>query len=217
MKRLSLDFRAVRIPPGAVRLLAFGIGTALLLWGAASARRAGLATRAELRQTERTADMLESWRARFRPATPAESLLWQRRRLEVQDLGVAGDERLALARRISRAAESAGLSDVRVLVVEADTTDFATRLSHEGMERRIAPFGLAVEFRGNLQGVVAFIGELPLSVAPTQIGLVRQDGRSRHRMSLAVFELDLINGTTAIGTSLERGDRDRLGGAGTGG
>ena len=131
--------------------------------------------------------------------------------MELHALGVVGDERLSLTQTVTRAAEAAGLRDVRVLIGAADTTGLDTRLSTEGVRRQSAPFGLVVECRGNLQAIVTFLGELPSSVAPTTLSLVRQDGRARHRLSLAVYELQFLNGPPTLWSPLERSDPPRVG------
>jgi hypothetical protein len=142
--------------------------------------------------------------------------------MEVRDLGVLGDERLAVTQHAARVAEYAGLQNVRVLIEEPDTTGSDARLSTPEVRRRAAPFSLVVECRGNLQSILAFLGALPPSVAATSMSLVRQDGSARHRLSLAVYELDLENtpAPTVPPVSLapvERGaaaggGRDRTGG-----
>jgi hypothetical protein len=139
--------------------------------------------------------------------------------MEVRDLGVLGDERLAVTQHVSRAAEFAGLHGVRVHIEEPDTTGSDARLSTPQVRRRAASFGLVVECRGNLQSVLAFLGALPPSVAATGMHLVRQTGNARHRLTLAVYELELDNvSSPALSTApLERGaaaggDGDRSGG-----
>src|SRR6185503_2902230 len=147
----------------------------------------------------------------------AESISWRRTLMELQALGVIGDERLALTQAAARAAEASGLRDVKVIIEVPDTTGSDARLSTEGVRRQSAPFGLAVECRGNLQAIVAFLGELPPSVAPTNLNLVRQDGRARHRLLLAVYELQLLHGSAFFSTPLERSDPRRSGLARVGG
>jgi hypothetical protein len=202
-------FRLRALSPAATRLVAAGLSLALLAWVGARVSRAGSAHRAELRKAEATLASYETWRRRFQPAVAAESLLWRRTWMEVQGLGVVGDERLALTQSVSRAAEAAGLRDVRVQIAPADTTGSEERLSTEGVRRETAPFGLLVEGRGNLQAVVNFLGELPPSVAPTNLSLVRQDGGARHRLVLAVYELHFANGTPTFGSPVERGNPRR--------
>ena len=64
----------------------------------------------------------------------------------------------------------------------------------EGVQSKSAPFSLLVECRGGLESVIGFLGQLPPSVAPTRLSLVRQDGRGPHRISLAVYELTFSSG-----------------------
>ena len=200
------------VTPPVTRLVAATLGIALLAWAGLSAARAGAAHRAENAKLQGVLTTFEGWRRQFRPAVAAESIAWRRTMLQLQGLGVVGDERLSLTRALTQAAEAAGLGDVRVWVQGPDTTGSAERLSTEGVLRQSAPFGLSVECRGNLQAVVTFLGELPPSVAPTQLILVRQDGRARHRLTLAVYELEFANGPTSLFTPVERSDLRPVGG-----
>ena len=204
----SLKKWAGGVSPAATRLTAAVIGIALLAWSGWNASRVGSALRGELRQAEAVLATFAQWRQGYKPAVAAESIAWRRTLFELQSMGVTGDQRLALTRSISRSAEAAGLRDVRVLIHGPDTTGSAERLSTEGVERKAAPFGLSVECRGNLQAITTFLGELPPSVAPTQLILVRQDGRARHRIRLAVYELEFLNGPpfSTFATPVERGD-----------
>lgn len=182
------------LTPGATRLAAAIIGIAVLAWAGLRASRAGFERRAELRRAEATLATFADWRTRYRPAAAAESIAWRRAWMEVRDLGVLGDERLAVTQHVARSAEFAGLENVRVLIDEPDTTGSDERLSTREVRRRTATFSLVVECRGNLQSVLAFLGALPPSVAPTSVNLVRQQrGSARHRLTLAVYELEFEN------------------------
>jgi len=204
------------ITPALTRLIAAVLSALVLAWAGIRATRSGAVRRADLRRAEATLATFAEWRRTFEPAVAAESIAWRRTLMELQALGVIGDERLAVTQVVGRAAEVSGLRDVRVLIDLPDTTASDARLSTEGVRRHLAPFGLVVECRGNLQAVVAFLGELPPSVAPTNLSLVRQDGRARHRLSLAVYELQLSYGLPIIRTPVERGDAARGGVGGLG-
>lgn len=191
---MKLELPPILTTPGATRLVAALLGVAILALAGIRATRAGNDRRAELRQARATLATFADWRARYRPAVAAESIAWRRAWMEVRDLGVLGDERLAVTRHVARAAEFAGLRNVRVLIDEPDTTGSDARLSTRDVRRRPAAFGLVVECRGDLQSVLAFLGALPPSVAPASLNLVRQAGsRARHRLTLAVYELDFEN------------------------
>ena len=194
------------VTPVATRLAAAILGIAVLAWSGMRVSRAGFERRAELRRAQATLATFAEWRDRYRPAAAAESIAWRRAWMEVRDLGVLGDERLAVTQHVARAAEFAGLENVRVLIDGADTTRSDERLSTPEVRRRAAAFGLEVECRGNLQSVLAFLGALPPSVAPTSVILVRQDKRSaRHRLTLAVYELEFENVTPVSLAPVERG------------
>jgi hypothetical protein len=219
---MKLTVSRLRLSPAMTRLGAAVLGIVILAWAGSRAARAGFERRAALRQARSTLATFADWRSRYRPAVAAESIAWRRAWMEVRDLGVLGDERLAVTQHVARAAEYAGLQSVRVSIEEPDTTGSDARLSTREVRRRAAPFSLVVECRGNLQSILEFLGALPPSVAATSMSLVRQEGSARHRLSLAVYELDVENvpAPTVPPVSLapvERGaaaggGRDRTGG-----
>jgi len=217
---MALDvarLKAPSVPPALTRLLAALLSMAVLAWVGVRASRTTESLRRDLRRAQTALADFADLRRRYEPAVAAESIAWRRTLMELQDLGVLGDERLAVTQAVSRAAEFAGLRDVRVLIGPPDTTGGEKRLSTEGIGRRPAPFSLLVECRGGLRSVIAFLGQLPPSVAATQLSLARQDAGRRHRISLAVYELTFPNGPPSVWSPLERGapagrGRDRPGG-----
>ena len=194
MAKAAMPSLGSLVSPSATRLLCAVIAIGLLGWAGVRARQRGETARTELRTARAALDEFASLRQRYRPAAAAESISWRRTWMELQALGVVGDERLASTQQVARAAESAGLSGVKVHIGPADTTGAEKRLSTEGVERKPASYSLVVEGRGGMRSVIAFLGRLPPSVAPTQVTMARQAGSARHRISLAVYELQFTNG-----------------------
>ena len=158
----------------------------------------------ELRRAQSVLSSFADLRRQYVPAVAAESIAWRRAWLQLQELGVGNEPALSLTQRVTRSAEDAGLTGVRVLVEGPDTLG-QERVSTEGVQSKPASYSLRVECRGGLPAVLAFLGQLPPSVAPTRLSLVRQDGRGPHRISLAVYEITLTNGAPADWSSMERG------------
>lgn len=211
--------RALKVPviqPVWTRLVASVLAALLLAWTGTRVWRVDTARRAELNEARATLATFADWRRRYEPAVAAESVSWRRTMLELQALGVVGDERLAMTRYVARAAEEAGLRDVRVIIGPPDTTGSDTRLSTEGIRRKPASFSLSVEARGGLRAVVGFLGQLPPSMSATHLSLVRQGGSARHRLELAVYELTFANGPPPYWSSVgsDRSDRGRPRGSG---
>lgn len=213
----SSGFRLPPIDPSVSLLVAAAIAIGILGWVGSSAARVANARQTELRRTKATLAEFADLRRRYEPAVAAESIAWRRTWMELQDLGVLGDDRLDVTQHVTRVAEFAGLREVKVLIGPSDTTGAEKRLSTEGIRQNPASFSLLVECRGNMRAVIAFLGQLPPSVAATQLSLVRQNGRQRHRISLAVYELSFTNGGPVVGSSLERGDAAERGGSRPGG
>lgn len=215
-RRRLFRLRMRAVDPALTRFVASVLASLLLLASGASVWRTRSERREQLRQAESTLATFAEWRRRYRPAVAAESVSWRRTILELQALGVVGDERLAMTRYVARAAEEAGLRDVRVTIAEPDTTFAAARPSIEGVRRRPASFSLSVECRGSLRAVVGFLGQLPPSVSASHLSLLHQDGRARHRLALAVYELSFTNGSSP-GWSPAGSDHSGHGGSNSGG
>lgn len=192
--------------PALSRLVAAVAAAAVLAWVGVRASGQRAQRQAELRRDSALLATFADWRARYQPAVAAESISWRRTWMELQDLGVVGDERLALTRTLARLAEESGLRDVQVLIGASDTTGTDARLSTEGVRRKPATFSLQVVCRGGMPQVVSFLGQLPPSVAATQVSLVRQDGRAKHRITLGVYELTFSNGPPSFWSSSQRRD-----------
>lgn len=201
--------RIPKLDPAVTLVAAAFVAIALLTWSGLRSGKAAAARKAELTRVRAELAGFEDLNRRYAPAVAAESLSWRQTWLELRHLGVFGDDRLGMTGTVSRAAEASGLRDVRVLIGPPDTTGAETRLSTEGIRRKPAPFSLLVEARGGMRSVIAFIGQLPPSVAVTRLELLTQDGPRRHRISLAVYELEFTNGspppTSDLGPPLERG------------
>ena len=194
MAKASMTPLLAKVSPAVTRLACGIIAVGILGWAGVRARQRGDTARSELRAVRAALDEFASLRQRYQPAAAAESISWRRTWMELQALGVVGDERLASTQEVARAAEAAGLNGVKVLIGPAGTKGGEKRLSTEGVERKPASYSLVVEGRGGMRSVIAFLGQLPPSVAPTQIGMARQAGSARHRISLAVYELQFTNG-----------------------
>ena len=186
-----------KVDPAITRLLFAVLAIAMLAWAGVRAKARGDAARAELRTARAALAEFAGLRQRYRPAAAAESISWRRTWMELQALGVIGDERLTSTQEVARAAEVAGMTEVKVLIGPSDTTGAEKRLSTEEVERKSASYSLVVEGRGGMRSVVAFLGQLPPSVAPTQVIMARETGSARHRISLAVYELQFTNGPPA--------------------
>ncbi|HJQ20322.1 MAG TPA: hypothetical protein VJ867_08250 [Gemmatimonadaceae bacterium] len=215
--RPDARIRLPAVDPAWTRLAGALLATVILGWSTVGVWRTRASRNTQVKQAQATLATFAEWRKRYQPAVAAESVSWRRTLLELQALGVVGDERLAMTRYVSRSAEEAGLRDVRVVIGASDTTGSDARLSTEGIRRKPASFGLSVECRGSLRAVVAFLGQLPPSVSPTRLTLVRQDGGGRHRIALAVYELTFTNGPPTLWSSVGSDHADRGGSGGDGG
>ena len=216
--------RIRRLDPAITLIAAAAVAIGLLTFSGLRSGRAAAARRAELGRLRPELAGFEDLNRRYAPAVAAESLSWRQTWIQLRDIGVFGDDRVGMTGAVSRVAEAAGLRDVRVFIGPPDTTGVEARLSTEGIRRKPASFALVLEARGGMRSVISFIGQLPPSVAATRLSLVRQDSRRRHRISLAVYELEFANGsqppplsTSDGGPPLERGpapggDGDRPGG-----
>ncbi len=190
--------KAPKIDPAVSLLVAALLSIGVLTWTGFRAARAAGERRIALTRAKSELAGFEDLRTRYSPAVAAESLSWRQTWVRLRDIGVLGSDRLGLTGTVSRIAEDVGLGEVRVLIGPPDTTGVEERLSTGGIQRKPASFSLLVEARGGMQSVIGFIGRLPPSVAVTHLSLVQQDGGRRHRISLAVYELEFTNGSPPI-------------------
>jgi hypothetical protein len=201
-----------KVDPAVTRFAVGLIAIGLLGWAGLRAGRRAAASRDALRGVEASLASFADLRRRYSPAVAAESIAWRRTLMELQDLGVVGDERLATAQFLARAAESAGLREVKVHIAPPDTSSLEERLSRGGIGRKPASFSLSLEGRGGMASVIALLGRLPHSVTATTLSMTREGGSARHRLSFAVYELTFENGPpSGLWSPVERG------GAGAGG
>lgn len=184
--------RSPSLDPALLRTFVATIAIALFAWAGVRTWRATAATRRDLARANSTLASYADLRRKYQPAVAAESIAWRQTWTQVLELGVVGDERMTMAHTITRAAEAAGLRDVRLAITSADTTGSEGRLSTEGVRRKSAPFGVTVQSHGGLRPVIAFLGLLPPSVAATQVNVERQGGGT-NSISLAVYELQFAN------------------------
>ena len=196
--RLSIP----KIDPAISLLAAAAVAIGLLTWSGVRSSKAASARKAAVAAANSELAAFQDLQRRYSPAVAAESLSWRQTWMRVVDLGVLGGDRLGLTGAVSRSAEEAGLRDVRVLIGPPDTTGVEARLSTGGIRRKPAPFSLLVEVRGGMQSVISFLGRLPPSVAVTRLSLVQQDPGKRHRISLAVYELEFSDGSPPIAADL---------------
>ena len=201
----------MKIDPAITRLAAGILAIGVLGWSGLRAARRAEAARTELRTIEAALADFADLRKRYAPAVAAESIAWRRTWMELQDLGIVGDERLAVTQSVALAAESAGLRNVKVLISGADTTGQSERLSGRGVGRKPASFGLTVEARGGMAALLTFLGRLPHSVDATQLSMVRHpSGGASHTVSLVVHELTFDNDQPPPWAPAQRnGARDR--------
>lgn len=195
-------FSLPKMDPALSLIVAAMLAIGLLTWSGLRSSRAAAARKAAVSSARTELAAFEDLQRRYSPAVAAESLSWRQTWIRVMDLRLMGNDRLGLTGAVSRSAEDAGLRDVRVLIGPPDTTGVEARLSTGGIRRKPGPFSLLVEARGGMQSVIGFLGRLPPSVAVTRLSLVQQDPGKRHRISLAVYELEFSDGSPPIPADL---------------
>jgi hypothetical protein len=199
------DTEGRRLKPEVGLVIAVSIALVVFALVGVRASRVAASRGQEVVRAEATLATFADLRRRYTPAVAAESIAWRRAWLQVRELGAGSSDRLSLTQRLTRSAEDAGLSGVRVLIGPPDTVGVPPRFSTEGVQSKAAEFSLRVEGSGRLESVIAFLGQLPPSVSPTRLSLVRQDGRGPHRISLAVYEITFTNGAPHGWSSMDGG------------
>ena len=188
-----------------------GIGLALAVlggWVGLSAQRARTRLTLDAIRLESDAARLEQWRREFRPVSATEAMRWRLVDANLTSLGVASSERVLVAETVARAAEEAGMVDVRVRFTAGDSSQGVAAREQRMGTRTLHPasYGLALHARGSYEGLVRLIGALPPSVAVWRVTSTREDGVIAHALALAVFEA--VDGNGSANTTIRSGGDD---------
>ena len=149
---------------------------------AAISRTSALRARADdLRVVERGIDR---WRGEIQPALAAESLAWRESEATLRALGGEATRPLTLARLVAQRAEEAGIDELHVSVLPADSVTALTPVAAGGWSLVGEREGLVVEFEGDLTDVVGFLGALPPQAVVSALTVSPVEERLRARVSL---------------------------------
>jgi hypothetical protein len=184
-----------------------GIGLALAVlggWVGLSAQRARARLTTDATRLESDAARLEQWRREFRPVSATEATSWRLVDANLASLGVAPSERVTVAERVARAAEEAGMVEVRVRFTAGDSNQAVQRMGARAPHP--ASYGLTLNARGSYEGLVRLIGALPTSVAVWRVTSTREGGAIAHALALAVFEA--VDGNGSANTTIRSGGDD---------
>lgn len=160
----------------------FGL-LALVAYGSAALSRSS-ALRAQAEELRTVQDAFARWRAELRPAAPAESLLWRESEQSLRAVGGEAARPLTVARLVAQRAEEAGIEDLRISVLPADSITPLKQVRIGGWAVEADGDGLLVEFDGDMTDVVGFLGALPTQAAVTSLQLNAAQGGLHARIVL---------------------------------
>ena len=174
----------------AAQLLALSIAVVVAAaWTVANVSGRKQVLRAEESRVDRAAATLGKWATAFQPASSDEQERWRQAAFEVERLGSRRDERLALAAQIASQVERPGFMNVRVTFELADTASVLPPSRAAGSRTfALAPYRLAVSFRGNLSAARAFIENLPAAVVITGLQFRREGADLQGAVTLGIYE-----------------------------
>lgn len=166
-----------------VSLLALAVFAVL----GARARRAIQPVRAELGELRAAASEIATFRSAFLPASPEHDAQLAAS-VDSLGLGIAREDRVRTAHRLTATAESVGLRAVTVRFAGVDSAAAPARPDLIRTNIGVADYSLAVSCSGDFASVLSLITRLPTSVALQRIVAIRENGATRYDVILAVFE-----------------------------
>jgi len=180
------------------QLLAVGVGLFVLVAAGAVGLRARSAS-AELSERatawQQTANQLATLQQQFRVPSSSESSRLIAESARMGALGVPPSERVSLLEFLTRLADAAKLSEVRVNVRAGTDSAFIPPRSIGTGPVNPAAYSVTVDFTGSFAGLVQFVSNLPPSVSVSRLGAARSLGHTAYHVGLSVYELP--NGDTA--------------------
>lgn len=167
---------------GSVSVVAFvgfiGLGMA--------ARRHTAATAVEVTQLASIRSEVSNFRTAFR-ASPADDA-WLVSVDDTTMISTTHDLRVSLAEQVASKAERVGLADVRVRFTPPDSAAAPPRPDLMRSSVTIADYTLTVDAAGSLGDVLAFVNQLPPSVALQRLTATRSNNGAEYHLVLAVLE-----------------------------
>jgi hypothetical protein len=147
-------------------------------------------TRALEAQEERIQGVLarvDDWDARFRPATPAESLTWKNSERVMEELQEGAAEPVSIAAAITQRAQRLGIDavDVRYDMADSVAPPPARTVGEWTLEPQMPT--LQVEFDATFPEVIEFIDALPPQVEVRNLSISRRPGGVRAALTVLAY------------------------------
>jgi hypothetical protein len=130
---------------------------------------------------------VDDWVARFRPATPAESLTWKNSERVMEELQEGAAEPVSVAADLTQRAQRLGIDavDVRYLVADSVAPPPARVESGWKLEPQLPT--LQVEFDATFPEVIDFIDALPPHVEVRNLSISRRPGGVRAALTVLAY------------------------------
>lgn len=165
------------------------------LASAYSVGRASLAAadghEAEARRLAAVAAGADRWIDGLEPALPAESALWRESERAVRTITSAGTDPTTIARIVAARAEEAGIADLGLRLLSADSISPPPPLDAGQWEIRPGGSAVAAEFVGDWEAIIALVGSLPPQVAIGRLEVASGPDFRRALVLLAAREVSL--------------------------
>jgi hypothetical protein len=165
------------------------------LWVGTRSRAAAAKLAAKRPAWQSTADQLATVRQQFRLPSSSETAALLAESGRMSALGVPQSERVSLMELVSRVADAAALSDVRVSFRAGVDSAFIPSRVIGSSTLSPAAYSIVVDCTGSFVGLVQFVSSLPPSVSVSRLGAARHGDRAAFHLLLSVYELP--NGDSA--------------------
>lgn len=173
----------------AARLL--GVTTlvvAMSAWTSCSALRTTKAARAATQEAVAIRETATRFSQQFVPATIGETEEWSRTTEEAAAFGTPEVTKVALAQIVSRIAEVAGMSTVKVSFTPPDSVGLADTRRMGDLTFEPSAFGLRLEANGTVPALARVILRLPPSTEITSLSLTGDTGALKATFHMAVYQ-----------------------------
>lgn len=161
---------------------------AMSAWTSCSARETTREARADLAEATAIRETATRFERQFVSATTGETDEWARTTEEAAEFGSPEPLKLSLAQTVSRVAQVAGMSSVKVSFTPTDSVGLADTRNFGDMTFAPASYGLRLEASGSGSAVSRVILRLPRSTEITSVSLAGNVEQLKATFQLAVYQ-----------------------------
>lgn len=179
---LGRNQHAAKVAAVTALVVAMSAWTSYSGWAIAKEAEAGIKEATQIRVTA------TRFSQQFMAATTGETDEWARTTAEAAEFGTPEALKVATAQTVSRIAEVAGMSAVKVSFIPPDSVGLADSRRMGDLTFEPGAFGLRLEATGTVPALARVILRLPPSTEITSLSLAGDTGELKATFHLAVYQ-----------------------------